>query len=208
VDQEEFVHIAWGSFLLALLVIVLAPGPDFVLVTSNAATGRKYGWLAAAGVTCGLLLHATAATLGLSALVLAFPAALLVVKAVGVAYLAWLGVQTLRRSGTAARESTVEAPRSGRLVFLRGLLTDVLNPKIMLTFLTLLPQAMDPAGDPVTQAALLSAVAVASFGTWWMIVVPSVRWLSSLLSHPRRRKAFERCCGGALLAMATSIALS
>jgi threonine/homoserine/homoserine lactone efflux protein len=202
------VHIAWGSFLLALLVIVLVPGPDFVLVTRNAANGARWGWLAAAGVTCGLLLHATAATLGLSALVLTLPAALLVVKTIGVAYLAWMGLQILRKSGAASAATTVDVPRSGGSVFLRGLLTDVLNPKVMLTFLTLLPQAMDPAAEPMTQAALLSGVAVSAFAVWWLIVVPSVRWLSTLLADPRRRRVFERCCGGALLAMATSIAAS
>ncbi|MCI2420445.1 LysE family translocator [Saccharopolyspora sp. K220] len=181
-------------------------GPDFVLVTRNAANGARWGWLAAAGVTCGLLLHATAATLGLSALVASAPAALLVVKVLGVAYLAWMGVQILRAAGAVPDAPTVDTPRSGGAVFLRGLLTDVLNPKVMLTFLTLLPQAMDPAAEPVAQAALLSGVAVTAFGVWWMIVVPSVRWLSALLADPSRRKVFERCCGGALLAMATAIA--
>ncbi|SDW45056.1 Threonine/homoserine/homoserine lactone efflux protein [Saccharopolyspora shandongensis] len=200
-------HIAWGSFLLALLVIVLVPGPDFVLVTRNAANGARWGWLAAAGVTCGLLLHATAATLGLSALVMTVPAALLVVKVIGVAYLGWMGLQILRKSGAVARAPEVDVPSSGRAVFLRGLLTDVLNPKVMLTFLTLLPQAMDPAAEPVKQAALLSGVAVAAFAAWWLVVVPSVQWLSAFLSDPRRRKVFERCCGGALLAMATAIAV-
>ncbi|MGW3467912.1 LysE family translocator [Saccharopolyspora sp. NPDC000995] len=200
-------HIAWGSFLLALLVIVLVPGPDFVLVTRNAANGARWGWLAAAGVTCGLLLHATAATAGLSALVVTVPAALLVVKVIGVAYLAWMGLQILRKSGVVSAGPEVDVPRSGGAVFLRGLLTDVLNPKVMLTFLTLLPQAMDPAAEPVTQAALLSGVAVSAFAAWWLAVVPSVRWLSAFLADPRRRKAFERCCGGALLAMATAIAV-
>lgn len=202
-------HIAWGPYLLALVVIVLVPGPDFVVVTRNAASSARWGWLAAAGVTCGLLIHATAATLGLSALVMTVPAALIVVKMIGVAYLAFMGVQILRRSGSGrARQETVEAPRSGWSVFLRGLLIDVLNPKVLLTFLTLLPQAMDPAGDPVKQAALLSGVAVGSFAAWWLFVVPSVQWLSAFLAVPRRRRVFERCCGGALLAMAGSIALS
>jgi threonine/homoserine/homoserine lactone efflux protein len=209
-DQEDaVVHIVWGPYLLALLVIILVPGPDFVMVTSNAATGARWGWLAAAGVTCGLMLHAIAATLGLSALVMAAPALLVAVKAVGVAYLAFVGIQTLRRSGSSGTSATtVDVPRSGRAVFLRALITDVLNPKIMLMFLTLLPQAMDPAGAPMAQAALLSAVAVTCFGAWWLLVVPSVRRLSSFLADAGRRRVFERCCGGALLAMAGSIAMA
>ena len=199
-------HIAWGPYLLALLVIVVVPGPDFVLVTRSAASSRRWGWLAAAGVTCGLMVHAVAATLGLSALVAAVPAALFAVKVIGVAYLAWMGLQILRNSGAAASPEAVPVVTSGRSVFLRGLLTDVLNPKVLLTFLTLLPQAMDPAGEPIRQAGLLSAVAVGTFGVWWLVVVPSVRKLSALLADPQRRKVFERCCGGALLVMATSIA--
>ncbi|PRW64356.1 LysE family translocator [Actinopolyspora mortivallis] len=202
-------HIAWGSFLLALLVLILVPGPDFVLVTRNAASGARWGWFAAAGVTCGLLVHASAATAGLSALVMAVPGALIVVKVLGVGYLAFMGVQILRHAGAGtAGEESAPAPTSRRAVFFRGVLVDVLNPKVLLTFLTLLPQAMDPAGDPMPQAMMLSAVAVSLFATWWLIVVPSVGWLSAFLAAPRRKQAFERCCGGALLVMAGSIALA
>ncbi|GAB2762632.1 LysE family translocator [Salinifilum aidingensis] len=212
--------IDWGPFLLALLVIVIVPGPDFVLVTSNAATSSRWGWLAAMGVTAGLVLHATAATLGLSALVAAVPAALWVVKGLGVAYLCWMGLRILhnarrtRSGGTVdnavpptSGNGAVHAAQTGRAVFLRALLTDVLNPKVMLTFLTLLPQAMDPGAAPMPQAALLSAVAVSAFASWWLVVVPSVQRLSALLAKPRRRRVFERCCGGALLVMAGSIAM-
>lgn len=201
-------HIAWGPFLLALVVVILVPGPDFVMVTSTAAKSRRYGWFAAAGVTCGLLVHATAATLGLSALLVTVPTALFAVKVVGAVYLAFLGVQILRKAGAPAAPGEVEMARSGRSVFLRGLLIDVLNPKVMLMFLTLLPQAMDPAGEPVVQAGVLSAVTVTAFASYWLLVVPSVRWLAALLSEPRRKRAFERCCGGVLLAMAGSIALT
>ncbi|NUS62694.1 MAG: LysE family transporter, partial [Saccharothrix sp.] len=89
-------HIAWTSFLLALVVIAVVPGPDFVLITGNAVRGVRYGALTAAGVVTGLLVHALLATAGLSALVAAAPAALLAVKAVGALYLAHLGIATLR----------------------------------------------------------------------------------------------------------------
>ena len=202
-------HIEWGPFLLALVVIILVPGPDFVLVTSSAATNRRTGWFAAAGVTCGQLVHATAATLGLSALLVAVPGALFAVKIIGAVYLLYLGLQILRKAGSGQlAPDGVDVARSGRSVFFRGLLIDVLNPKVMLMFLTLLPQAMDPAGEPMKQAAVLSAVAVAGFGAYWTIIVPSVRWLAAFLAKPRRKRVFERCCGGVLLAMATSIVLT
>ncbi|MEU4446874.1 LysE family translocator [Actinosynnema sp. NPDC050801] len=201
--EDAAVHIAWTSFLLALVVITVVPGPDFVLITGNAVRGVRYGALTAAGVVTGLLVHAVLATAGLSALVAAVPAALLAVKAVGAVYLAYLGVVTLRaaRRGGPIRR----APKSDRSLFLRGVLCDLLNPKVMLTFLSLVPQAMDPASPPLPQAALLSAVAVGVFACFWAVVVPLAGRLSALLSRPRVRPVFERLCGTALIGMAASV---
>lgn len=193
-------HIAWTSFLLALVVITIVPGPDFVLVTGNAVRGLRLGALTALGVLTGLLVHATLATVGLSALVAAAPTALLVVKAVGAVYLLYLGVMTLRSRGAATAP-----PRSDRSVFLRGFLCDLLNPKVMLTFLSLVPQAMDPTAPPLPQAALLSAVAVGVFAAFWAVVVPIAGRLATLLTRPKVRPIFERLCGTALIGMAASV---
>lgn len=196
-------HIAWTSFLLALVVIAVVPGPDFVLITGNAVRGVRYGALTAAGVVTGLLVHALLATAGLSALVAAAPAALLAVKAVGALYLAHLGIATLRAARRGGPISA--APKSDRSLFLRGVLCDLLNPKVMLTFLSLVPQAMDPASPPLPQAALLSAVAVGVFACFWAVVVPSAGRLSALLTRPKVRPVFERLCGTALIGMAASV---
>ncbi|RKT56798.1 LysE family translocator [Saccharothrix australiensis] len=194
-------HIAWTSFLLALVVITIVPGPDFVLVTGNAVRGVRLGALTALGVMSGLLVHAVLATLGLSALVAAAPAALWAVKAIGAAYLLYLGVMTLRARKTAV----APAPPSEKSVFLRGMLCDLLNPKVMLTFLSLIPQAMDPHAPPLPQAALLSAVTVGVFALFWALVVPTAGRLARLLTRPRVGPVFERVCGAALIGMAASV---
>ncbi|MBW4720029.1 LysE family translocator [Saccharothrix obliqua] len=194
-------HIAWTSFLLALVVITIVPGPDFVLVTGNAVRSVRLGALTALGVVTGLVVHGVLATLGLSALVAAAPAALWVVKAVGAAYLLYLGVMTLR----ARRSTLTAAPPSEKSVFLRGLLCDLLNPKVMLTFLSLIPQAMDPAAPPLPQAALLSAVTVGVFAVFWTFVVPLAGRLAKLLSKPKVRPVFDRLCGTALIGMAATV---
>jgi threonine/homoserine/homoserine lactone efflux protein len=193
-------HIAWTSFLAALLIIMIVPGPDFVLIMGNAVRSLRKGTEAALGVVTGLLIHATLATIGLSALVAAVPTALLVVKVIGALYLAYVGFMTLKTANKAAEAR----PGKGN-VFLRGLLCDLLNPKVMLTFLSLIPQAMDPNSAPLPQAALLSAVTVGVFALFWVIVVPSARQLGSLLSRPRVRATFERVCGTALIGMAASV---
>jgi threonine/homoserine/homoserine lactone efflux protein len=193
-------HIAWTSFLVALLIIMIVPGPDFVLIMGNAVRSLRKGTEAALGVVTGLLIHATLATIGLSALVAAVPTALLVVKVIGALYLAYLGFMTLRTASGAAQEQSAKGN-----VFLRGLLCDLLNPKVMLTFLSLIPQAMDPHAPPLPQAALLSAVTVGIFAMFWVIVVPLARQLGALLGRPRVRATFERICGTALIGMAASV---
>ncbi|MDT7785656.1 MAG: hypothetical protein QOF58_4075 [Pseudonocardiales bacterium] len=192
-------HIAWTSFLVALLIIMIVPGPDFVLIMGNAVRSLRKGTEAALGVITGLLVHATLATIGLSALVAAVPTALLVVKVIGALYLAYIGFMTLRTAKAAQPQEN-----KGN-VFLRGLLCDLLNPKVMLTFLSLIPQAMDPNSAPLPQAALLSAVTVATFALFWVIVVPCARQLGTVLSKPRIRATFERVCGTALIGMAASV---
>lgn len=193
-------HIAWTSFLLALVVITIVPGPDFVLIMGNAVRSLRRGVLAALGVVTGLLIHAVLATIGLSALVVAVPTALFVVKAVGALYLAYIGFMTFK---TASKP--VEEQRPAGNVFLRGMLCDLLNPKVMLTFLSLIPQAMDPNAAPLPQAALLSAVTVGVFAGFWVVVVPLARQLGTLLSKPKIRTWFERVCGTALIGMAASV---
>ncbi|WP_439660789.1 LysE family translocator [Lentzea sp. HUAS TT2] len=193
-------HIAWTSFLLALVVITVVPGPDFVLVMGNAVRSLRKGVEAALGVLTGLLIHATLATVGLSALVAAAPAALFVVKAIGAVYLAYIGFMTLR----SASKPLEEQPRQ-KNVFLRGMLCDLLNPKVMLTFLSLIPQAMDPNAAPLPQAAVLSAVTVGVFAVFWVLVVPSARQLGRLLNRPKTRAVFERVCGTALIGLAASV---
>ncbi|HEX8870719.1 MAG TPA: LysE family translocator [Lentzea sp.] len=193
-------HIAWTSFLVALLIIMIVPGPDFVLIMGNAVRSLRKGTEAALGVITGLLIHATLATIGLSALVAAVPTALLVVKVIGALYLAYIGFMTFR----AAKSTSAQQQDKGN-VFLKGLLCDLLNPKVMLTFLSLIPQAMDPNSAPLPQAALLSAVTVAVFALFWVIVVPSARQLGTILSKPKIRATFERVCGTALIGMAASV---
>ncbi|GGM61237.1 lysine transporter LysE [Longimycelium tulufanense] len=202
-------HIHWGSFLAAMLVILIVPGPDFVLVTSNAVLDRRRGWWTAAGCTSGLVVHSVAATAGLSAVLVAVPAAFTAVKIIGAAYLIYLGISVLVKAGRGAAPSAAVRTgkvRTPRAAFLRGLTNNVLNPKVLLLFLTIVPQAMDPAADPVPQAAALSATVVVLFGLFLALVVASVRLLTRWLSRPRPRRLFERGCGIALLGMAASLA--
>lgn len=140
------------SFLAAAVVLVILPGPGTAWIIAQAfAGGVRRGLLAGLGLEVATLLHALAAGLGLSALLATSALAYEVVKYLGAAYLIWLGIKAWRGSDAAVQQDDdAVAPGmsarevSGRSVFLRSVLTGVLNPKVALFFLAFLPQFVQP----------------------------------------------------------------
>lgn len=144
-----------AAFTPAVLIIVLSPGPDMALFVGNAiAWGRRAGLATLAGTVSGVLVHALFAAFGLSALLAASETAFAIVKFAGAAYLVWLAVQTLRH-GSALKLGAEKRPER-RLsdMFLTALGVNLLNPKIVLFFVTFLPQFVAP-GDPHASAKLM-----------------------------------------------------
>ena len=143
-------------FLAASLVVIVAPGPDNILVLTRGVTlGRKAALVSAAGASVGLVTHSLFAAAGLSVLLARSVVAFSVVKYVGAAYLIYLGVKALLD-----RESFVLAegtPRVGlRSVFAQAVASNVLNPKIAVFFLAYLPQFADAdAGGTALQLLAL-----------------------------------------------------
>jgi threonine/homoserine/homoserine lactone efflux protein len=128
-----------GVFLLAALVILLAPGPVVLYVVSRSiGQGTAAGIVSAAGAAAGTLVHAGAAALGLSAIVLSSALIFQIVKLAGAAYLIWIGWQAFRRRG-GWRATALEARGYGR-VFRDGLIINIFNPKTALFFIAFLPQ--------------------------------------------------------------------
>jgi len=133
-------------FIVSGLLLNIAPGPDSLFIMARSATqGWRAGVVACWGIGIGTLVHVLAAALGLSALLKTSATAFLVVKIVGAAYLAWIGIGMLLARGAAAQAVDV-APRVLRYrdIFRQGLLTNVLNPKVALFFLAFVPQFIAP----------------------------------------------------------------
>ena len=171
----------FALFLLAGLLLNLTPGADMLFIVSrSAAQGVRAGAVAALGVGAGCLVHVVAAAAGLSALIAASATAFTVVKWLGAGYLVWLGAGLLlaRRSGaTPVVERAARTPAQNlRAVFLQGMLTNVLNPKIVLFFLAFLPQFVDHAGGAQGWAFLLLGVVFDVNGTLFNL---GVAWLAA-----------------------------
>jgi threonine/homoserine/homoserine lactone efflux protein len=198
------------SFILASLVMVAIPGPDQALITRNALVGGS----AAArrtmlGGASGLTVHASAAALGVSALLATSATAYTTLKLVGIAYLIYLAVRMFRSNGVSDDDGHTRTAGSGpRHPFAQGLLSNALNPKVALFFLTFLPQFLPNHGATLPTALGLSAVFAVIYLAWFSALIRLVERLGEALRSPRIQRRLERITGGALLAFAVRLAFS
>jgi threonine/homoserine/homoserine lactone efflux protein len=171
-------------FMGAGLALNLTPGPDMLYVAARGSSeGRAAGVASALGIFVGCLLHIAALALGLSAVLARVPAAFDAIRLLGAAYLIYLGVRSLARPASLAGALS---PVARSAVFLQGVWTNVLNPKVALFFLALLPQFIEPnRGPAATQVVLLGML----FNTTGFIVNGVVGVLASVATDWLRRQS-------------------
>ncbi|MEU6785758.1 LysE family translocator [Nonomuraea angiospora] len=147
---------------LVSLGMVLTPGPNMVyLISRSIAQGRRAGLISLTGVFLGFTLYLTATCLGLTAVFAYVPAAYTALKLAGAGYLLWLAWNALKPGGTSAFQPRELEPEPPRKLFGMGLLTCLLNPKIAILYLSLLPQFIDPSmGHVLLQSLALGSVQI------------------------------------------------
>ncbi len=150
-------------FAAASVLLALTPGPNLLyLVSRTLCQGRRAGVVSLAGTSLGFVFHVLAAGLGLSAVFLAVPLLYDLLRYAGAAYLLWLAWSAVRRDGTNLFAARSLPEESAARLFRTGLLTSVLNPKIALFYLALLPQFVDASrGSVFGQSVLLGLVQIA-----------------------------------------------
>lgn len=180
------------GFAVVVSIVAVTPGPDMVLVARHAVSGgRAPGFAAAAGVCSGLVVHAVGAALGVSAVLAASGTAFATLRVAGGIYLVLLGVRAAYLAMSADTTSMVSSthPVRSDTAFREGLVTNVLNPKVAIVFLSLLPSFLDPQGTVWLQGLVLAGVYL-GIGLIWLagwVVLCSTRQVHALLTGRTRQ---------------------
>jgi threonine/homoserine/homoserine lactone efflux protein len=201
-------------FVVASIALALLPGPDTLLAVGKTLTaGRRAGFLAGAGIGFGCLVHLALSAFGLSALLAASPALFNLVKWAGALYLTWLGVQMLRaQAGSMTVAKDAGSSRQTTWQLLRaGFITNVLNPKVGLFFISFLPQFVQhgPALKTALALALLGLTFVIIGMAWICVVVMAA---DAMVARLRRSAAIslwmQRGVGAIFVGIAARMALA
>jgi threonine/homoserine/homoserine lactone efflux protein len=213
------------AFFGIIVVLTLTPGADTALVTRNTlAGGRAAGILTACGVAVGCLVHATLSALGLSAILQASAEVYTLVKWAGAGYLIYLGLRALWEAGhissdqpsvnetaatqhaTGNTQQVIQNPAFKMQHFRQGLITNLLNPKVALFYLTFLPQFLNP-GDPVLLKSVALAAVHSTLGIAWLALYSSfLARLSGWFLSARIRRRMEAITGGLLVTLGLGLA--
>jgi threonine/homoserine/homoserine lactone efflux protein len=198
-----------ATFTLAAVLIILLPGPDtLVTVRSIVRGGRSSGIATAAGILVGLTIWVSVAALGLAAVLRASEVGYAILRVAGACYLVWLGVQSLRSVRRAAAVAEVSGRRG--LVgtgFSAGLITNLLNPKVGVFFVTFLPGFV-PHGYPIGITSLLfgALFIVLSIGYYVVLLALATR-VTGWMAQPRVRRRMDAVTGTVLVGFGVRLAI-
>jgi len=199
------------GFLLAAVAVTASPGPDNLMVLGvGVSRGRRHGVAFGLGCALGCLSHTLLAVLGVSALIAASPLAFTALKVGGGLYLVWLGVQALRSRGGARAADAGEGRLTVQGLFLRGVFANAINPKVVLFFLSFLPQFVVPAqGSVPGQLAALGVAftlqAALLFGLLGWFAGSVGQWLER---RPRAGLWLDRLAGAIFVGLGLRLIVS
>ncbi len=197
------------AFASLAFAVVLTPGPNMIYMISRAITqGRLAGLIAFSGVAVGFVIFLLCAAFGLTAIVFAVPYAYDVLRFAGAAYIGWLAFEALRPGGKSPFQVRTLPPVGPRRLFLAGLVTSLLNPKMAIFYLALLPNFIDPERNVLLQSLVLGSThIVISIVINSMIACAAGSIATFLMTRPRWLLAQRWIMGTMLGGLAVRMAL-
>lgn len=202
-------------FIVSVFLLSITPGPDMAYVVGQSiANGRRAGVISAAGVALGSCAHALASVIGLTALIAASPVMFALVKYIGAVYLIFLGSKLVWgtfSNAKAENSERTEIKKDANLYDLlsKGFITTLMNPKVLLFFISFFPQFVDPAGEQHTASFLVLGVAYAlvAFLTDAMFALLAGSAAGSVSRNQSLKKILDRVVGGVFIALGVRLAL-
>lgn len=201
---------ALWTFALLAGVLTIIPGPDSALILRSALVQtRKHAYATALGIATGTFVWGAAAAVGAAALLAASELAFTILKIVGALYLAYLGVSMIVKSFRRKQLDAPEPPPVGTLkgAFVRGALTNLLNPKVGVFYIALIPQFIPEGVNPVGMGLLLALVHVLESIVWFTGLILAAHFARKWLSRPSVSAWIDRVTGGILVAFGAVLAI-
>lgn len=196
------------AFLLTAILLTITPGPDNLMVLSmGVSRGKQSGVAFGLGCALGCLSHTLLAVIGVSALVAASPIAFTLLKGAGGAYLVWLGIQALRHAGGSRAKADNAGSDTLRKLFAKGLFANAINPKVILFFLSFLPQFVNASQGHVgwqlgVLGVLFTAQAAVLFGLLGLFSGSVGAWLNR---NPMAGRWLDRMAGAVFISLGIRI---
>lgn len=200
----------YEMFLLTCLIVNITPGPDTLYVVSRSiAQGRRAGIYSLLGISSGCAIHTLLAALGLSVILMHSAMAFMAVKTLGALYLAYLGLAALLSKDNLILSRQGEL-LSAKDMYIQGLLTNVLNPKVAIFFLSLLPQFVDPQSPDGVMPFILLGMTFITTGTFWMLLLVSfsATFTAVLRKSEKTAKWLNKICGSIYLLLSAKLLTS
>ena len=203
------IHNYW-LFIATAILLVITPGQDtFFILGRSLSGGRSAGIAAALGITAGSVIHTFAAALGLSALLATSPYAFMAVKFAGAAYLIYIGVRALLSRGSGLPGDEADTRADGRWpAFRQGIFSNLLNPKVALFFLALMPQFIDAGSTQKVGAFLVLGLTFVALGVIWCVVlaVAAAKLRGAFLRRPSMANVLNKVAGAMFIALGLKLA--
>ncbi len=207
----DYSSLHWMAFFPAALLLVVAPGPDFVFIIGQTLRGgRRAGFTAMVGIWLGAFGHVIMATFGLSAVLMASATVFTAVKWVGAGYLVWLGISALKGNGPGLDLGAEKPVPDMSRILRQGALVCLLNPKVAVFFLAFLPQFVEPGAGPEWAQMFLHGVLIIAVAMLFepFLVLGADRVAAHLRATPSIARWLDRTLGAILVALGLRLALS
>ncbi|MCQ9279630.1 LysE family translocator [Staphylococcus borealis] len=201
------------TFITITLLIIIVPGPDFLIVMKNTIhSGKVNGAMSAFGITSAHVIYSSLAVLGIIYILTSLYYIFLIIKILGACYLVYLGVQSIR---TARQSMNFNTTRIGVddvsyfTSYRQGFISTILNPKALLYYVSVLPQFLSTGGIEVkSQVAILSIIVIIVILIWFLFCVFVFQYIKLLFSQPKIKATFDYMVGIILIGLSIHLLLS